>query len=180
MGLSLCLLRHSLLLHSLPGSTTSLKSDWMLTSSFKCSVDQLLNELRTLVNTMLDKSNNALMQHCPTGAWFGLLEFVTKLCVLTNAFLIAITSDFINRAVYNIVYNNNKTHTELCESGSVVVEGCEETLGLAAWSTSPFELSTLLQPVNSNDSEIGLSNFPFYGVQLMHGYNLTTGDKLEV
>ena len=126
------------------------------------------------------KSNNALMQHCPTGAWFGLLEFVTKLCVLTNAFLIAITSDFINRAVYNIVYNNNKTHTELCESGSVVVEGCKETLGLAAWSTSPFELSTLLQPVNSNDSEIGLSNFPFYGVQLMHGYNLTTGDKLEV
>ena len=97
--------------------------------------------------------------------------------MLTNAFLIAITSDFVNRSVYSLVYNNNKTHAELCESGSVVVEGCEESLGLTAWSTSPFELSTLLQPQNSNNT---LTNFPFYGVQLLHGYNMTTGDKLEV
>lgn len=121
-----------------------------------------------------------LIQCCCIGAWFGLLEFVTKLCVLTNAFLIAITSDLINRSVYNLVYNNNKTRNELCDSGSVVVEGCEDTLGLAAWSTSPFELSTLLQPGNSDEDNITLSNFPFYAVQLLHGYNMTTGDKLDV
>lgn len=114
------------------------------------------------------------------GAWYHLLDFVTKLCVLTNAFLIAVTSSFINRTVYDLVYNNNKTHAELCESGSVRVEGCQDSLGLVAWSTSPFDLSTLLQPTGSNESEITLSNFPFYSVQTMKDVNLTTGEKLNV
>ncbi|XP_076249418.1 anoctamin-4 [Calliopsis andreniformis] len=42
------------------------------------------------------------------GAWFGILRGVTYVAVVSNAFVIAYTSDFIPRSVYAIVYSPTK------------------------------------------------------------------------
>jgi hypothetical protein len=40
------------------------------------------------------------------GIWMSILNFVSKLGVITNAFIIAFTSDFVPRFVYQFIYNN--------------------------------------------------------------------------
>ena len=104
------------------------------------------------------------------GAWFYLLNFVTKLCVISNAFIIAITSQFIDRLMFQYVYDNNETHALLCNSGSVDIPGCMEnrTLGFVAWSTSPFRLSTLLTPI---DEDTDNTVFPYYELQVLEQYD---------
>ncbi|XP_012536376.1 anoctamin-4 isoform X2 [Monomorium pharaonis] len=42
------------------------------------------------------------------GAWFGILRGVTYVAVVSNAFVIAYTSDFIPRSVYAFVYSPNE------------------------------------------------------------------------
>lgn len=46
------------------------------------------------------------MTHFPyhTGIWYGILEGIGILSVITNAFVIAVTSDFIPRLVYAYKY----------------------------------------------------------------------------
>lgn len=39
------------------------------------------------------------------GAWFGILRIITYTAVVSNAFVIAYTSDFIPRMVYKYVYS---------------------------------------------------------------------------
>lgn len=39
-----------------------------------------------------------------TGIWYGILEGIGILSVITNAFVIAVTSDFIPRLVYAYKY----------------------------------------------------------------------------
>lgn len=39
-----------------------------------------------------------------TGIWYGILEGIGILSVITNAFVIAVTSDFIPRLVYAFKY----------------------------------------------------------------------------
>lgn len=41
---------------------------------------------------------------CPSGIWHGILEGIGVLAVITNAFVIAITSDYIPRFVYAFKY----------------------------------------------------------------------------
>jgi len=41
---------------------------------------------------------------CSTGIWYGILEGIGILSVITNAFVIAVTSDFIPRLVYAYKY----------------------------------------------------------------------------
>ncbi|XP_064459416.1 anoctamin-7-like isoform X1 [Ornithodoros turicata] len=41
------------------------------------------------------------------GVWFTILELLTRIAVITNAFLIAFTSDFLTRTVYRYEYNFN-------------------------------------------------------------------------
>lgn len=43
------------------------------------------------------------------GAWYGILRIITYTAVVSNAFVIAYTSDFIPRMVYKFVYS--ETHT---------------------------------------------------------------------
>ncbi|XP_055692726.1 anoctamin-4 [Lutzomyia longipalpis] len=41
------------------------------------------------------------------GAWYGILKIITYAAVVSNAFVIAYTSDFIPRMVYKFVYSDN-------------------------------------------------------------------------
>ncbi|XP_077301157.1 anoctamin-4 [Arctopsyche grandis] len=43
------------------------------------------------------------------GAWFGILKGITYAAVVSNAFVIAYTSDFIPRMVYKFVYSHNSS-----------------------------------------------------------------------
>uniref|UniRef100_A0A4W2FMM7 Anoctamin n=1 Tax=Bos indicus x Bos taurus TaxID=30522 RepID=A0A4W2FMM7_BOBOX len=50
------------------------------------------------------------------GIWYGILEGIGILAVITNAFVIAITSDYIPRFVYEYKYGPCATHFEYSES----------------------------------------------------------------
>lgn len=76
------------------------------------------------------------------GAWFHLLRFVTSLCVVTNALLIAITSQFIDRELYANVYSSDNM-----------------TGGFVNWATSEFTLQSLLTPTFPGDN---VTSFPVY------------------
>ena len=186
MDLLPSLLLHSLSLRSLLGSTMSLRLGLMLPSSFRCSVDRWLIVLRTLVSWCTYWYNMWTSYHhynwfpLITGAWFFLLNFVTRLCVISNAFIIAITSTFIDREVFRNVYDTNETQTLLCNSGSVRVENCTEDpiLGFVAWSTTPFPLTTLLEPLTDVENNTA---FPVYRRQRLEDYNGDTSlDVSEV
>lgn len=43
------------------------------------------------------------------GAWYGILRIITYISVVSNAFVIAYTSDFIPRMVYKYVYAESYT-----------------------------------------------------------------------
>lgn len=45
-----------------------------------------------------------IMSNCVAGIWYGILEGIGILSVITNAFVIAVTSDFIPRLVYAYKY----------------------------------------------------------------------------
>ena len=49
------------------------------------------------------------------GIWYGILEGIGILAVITNAFVIAITSDYIPRFVYEYKYGPCATHFEYSE-----------------------------------------------------------------
>ena len=75
--------------------------------------------------------------HHPTGAWFYILDVISKLSVVTNAFLIAVTSQFIpfevyTRGGYNQEYQNNVGQADL-----------PTLAGYVNWSVSPFEVDVL-------------------------------------
>lgn len=91
------------------------------------------------------------------GAWFYLLRFITTLCVVTNAFLIAFTSQFIDREVYNHVYKDEGT-------------------GFIDWATSPFTMSTLLEPAEPGSDE---SSFPILTVLKLELYNNETKEVVS-
>ena len=88
------------------------------------------------------------------GAWFYLLKFTTNLCVISNAFLIAFTSEFIDLEVYRRVYSDELQQPCYLENSS-----CSD--GVVAWSTSAFSLSNLLQPIEGTNGE---TTFPFLSV----------------
>ena len=97
------------------------------------------------------------------GAWFYLLRFITSLCVVTNALLIAVTSQFIDRELYSRVYSN-----EPCRGAPESI--CNTTRfdhGFVTWSTSGFSMSTLLDSLGSNNQ----TTFPIYTVQQNRQYD---------
>ena len=97
------------------------------------------------------------------GAWFYLLRFITSLCVVTNALLIAVTSQFIDRELYSRVYSD-----EPCRGAPESI--CNTTRfdhGFVTWSTSGFSMSTLLDPLGSNNQ----TTFPIYTVQENRQYD---------
>ena len=73
---------------------------------------------------------------------------MTNLSVVTNALLIAVTSQFIDRELFNRVYKDNAEYN----SGRG---------GFALWATSNFSLTALLQ----SDTANGPTNFPVYTAQ---------------
>ena len=102
------------------------------------------------------------------GAWFYLLNFVTNLCVITNAFLIAVTSQFIDREAYNNIFQEDY-EMEVCGNNT------DCTLGFVKWSTSEFPMTSLLVSTSSSSS-LGTNNtaFPLFTVQQLPLYNAST------
>ncbi|XP_019861048.1 PREDICTED: anoctamin-7-like isoform X1 [Amphimedon queenslandica] len=94
------------------------------------------------------------------GLWFHLLRFVTNLSVVTNALLIAFTSQFIDRELFDRVYKNEPEFN----SGRG---------GFVRWATSSFSLTALLQSATPN----GDTNFPVYTAQSLLAFD---GDGNEV
>ena len=93
------------------------------------------------------------------GIWYHLLRFVTNLCVVTNALLIAVTSQFIDRELFNRAYKDDPEYNN--GSGSYV-----------RWATSEFHFSNLLKPIDSE----GRTTFPVFTAQQLYEYHNMTGD----
>ena len=102
------------------------------------------------------------------GAWFYLLRFVTNLCVITNAFLIAFTSQFIDREVYNYVYDDD-TRDAFCDGS----DDCNH--GFVTWATSPFDMTALLDTVTGNET-----NFPVYSATRLPQYNNESNEVVSL
>ena len=108
------------------------------------------------------------------GAWFYILNFVTTLSIITNGFLIAVTSQFIDREVYNSIFQEDY-EMEVCGNST------DCTLGFVKWSTSEFEMTSLLATTSSSSSA-GTNNtaFPLFTVQQLPLYNASTNYSTKV
>ncbi len=102
------------------------------------------------------------------GAWFYLLRFVTNLCVVTNAFLIAFTSQFIDREVYNHVYENDVQTQQDCTDP----DGC--TRGFVTWATSSYNMTVLLEPVEGDQTV-----FPIFDIMSLQLYDFNTSEVVS-
>ena len=95
------------------------------------------------------------------GAWFYLLNFTTTLCVITNAFLIAVTSQFINFEVFDRAFKDDPMTD--CHFNDT--SACSD--GVVAWSTSPFTMTDLLKPLKDSDETL----FPILSVMKLQKYD---------
>ncbi len=69
-------------------------------------------EIRIDAYKFVASSRRALpLRAADMGSWFNILEFITRLAILTNALLIAYTTDVIDRIVYQIVYSSDGSMT---------------------------------------------------------------------
>ena len=89
------------------------------------------------------------------GIWFHLLRFVTNLSVVTNALLIAVTSQFIDRELFNRVYKDDPEYNT--GNGSY-----------ARWATSEFQFTNLLRSVDDS----GRTTFPVFTAQGLYEYSV--------
>eukprot|EP00731_Ephydatia_muelleri_P029832 Em0021g355a len=90
------------------------------------------------------------------GAWYYIMDIVSKLAVITNAWLIAVTANFIPYLVY----------TGLGYDAVQKMNYPNTTLGFVHWSQSSFGLQTLL-----NDSVGSSSAFPFPAILELKVYD---------
>ncbi|XP_011409598.1 PREDICTED: anoctamin-7-like [Amphimedon queenslandica] len=93
------------------------------------------------------------------GIWFHLLRFVTNLSVVTNALLIAVTSQFIDRELFDRVYKDEPEYNS--GDGSY-----------ARWATSEFQFTNLLRSVDDS----GKTTFPVFTAQQLYEYNNDSSD----
>lgn len=87
------------------------------------------------------------------GAWFHLLKFVTNLCVVTNALLISVTSQFIDRELFDRAYSDDPIYTD--------------GRGFVTWATSEFFLVDLINTTANNSA----TTFPAYSAQELLQYD---------
>lgn len=90
--------------------------------------------------------------------WLSIIQFVTTLSVITNGLIIAFTSTYIDRLVYQYVYNSaNISDLASCS----VEDDCSPDRGFVTWSTSSFELKALLEPNGVADKT---TDFPLLSI----------------
>ncbi|KAG7214025.1 hypothetical protein KM043_001395 [Ampulex compressa] len=82
------------------------------------------------------------------GVWYRILDSVSKLSVITNAFIIAFTSNFIPRLVYRITLSNDYSLNGFLEHS------------LAKFNTSDFKNGT--QPLSPPEEEVTICRYPDY------------------
>lgn len=67
-------------------------------------------EIRIDAFKMVAQSRRPLAERAEDiGAWFGILRMLTYAAVISNAFVIAYTSDYIPRMVYKYVYSTDSS-----------------------------------------------------------------------
>ena len=102
--------------------------------------------------------------YCVTGAWYGVLSVISTLAVVTNALLIATTSNFVSFEVYirgdYDEYDGNIVPSDAVRRG---------LSGYARWSTTAFNISDLLD---------GFA-FPAYTAQELE-YVSDDGDSVHI
>ena len=77
--------------------------------------------------------------YCITGAWYGVLSVISTLAVVTNALLIASTSNFVSFEVY--IRGNYDEYDGNIVPSDAVRRGLS---GYARWSTTAFNITDLL------------------------------------
>ena len=91
-----------------------------------------------------------------TGAWYGILDVVSKFSVVTNAWLIAVTSSFIPHEVFQYQYqtetNNNYADWSL---------GTFNTFSLIAEGSFPSPITADLLFVDENEQDTDVLYLPF-------------------
>ena len=93
------------------------------------------------------------------GAWYGVLAVVSHLAVVTNALLIAITSNFVSFEVYTRGgYADHYNHTGLVPNDGTADQGLS---GYVNWSTTSFDILDLF------DGDA----FPAYSAQKLKSVN---------
>ena len=92
------------------------------------------------------------------GSWYGILDVVSKLSVVTNAWLIGVTANFIPLLMYR----------GLGYQSAAILNYPNSTLGYVNWTQSSFDLSLL---INS-------SSFPFLDTMQLQQYD--QNDKVIV
>lgn len=110
------------------------------------------------------------------GAWFGILRIITYVAVVSNAFVIAYTSDYIPRMVYKYVYSPDSSlrgYIDHSLSGelSILVVFIDLALHSAAMNTEISFL--LLTEFNTSHYEDGwgpTKNYRNYTVCQYRGY----------
>ncbi|KYM82164.1 Anoctamin-5 [Atta colombica] len=74
-------------------------------------------EIRLDAYKMIKEARRPLAERVEDiGAWFGILRGVTYVAVVSNAFVIAYTSDFIPRSVYTFVYSRTENLKDYIDS----------------------------------------------------------------
>jgi hypothetical protein len=109
------------------------------------------------------------------GAWFNLLRFVTKFCIVTNALLIALTSNQIDKIIYNTYYSNISEYEPLLCPGGTEDNRCHH--GFVTWATSEFPLMTLLDRTFPDNN---ITAFPVYSAHDLDAFVPGTTDKITV
>ena len=91
-----------------------------------------------------------LITYCSTGAWYAILSVVSNVAVLTNALLIAITSNFVGfevytRGGYDEMYDGREDVFPFQPIVPIGEEAADQGLsGYANWSSTSFLVSTLV------------------------------------
>lgn len=92
------------------------------------------------------------------GVWYRILDSISKLSVITNGFIIAFTSEFIPRFIYQFFKSEDKTL-----NGYV-------NYSLSVFNTSDFGASEI--PKNSTYDECRYADYR-YGPRQSHEYEVT-------
>jgi hypothetical protein len=82
------------------------------------------------------------------GPWFNLLSIITKVAIITNACLIALTTDFVDQVVYRAVYEG-ETVNNMSTSGKTYVDFVFTTFDTSQWKRCREEAAG---EVSANDT----------------------------
>ncbi|XP_054290583.1 anoctamin-4-like [Macrosteles quadrilineatus] len=110
-----------------------------------------IGEIRLDAYKMVTQARRPLAERVEDiGAWYGILQGITYCAVVSNAFVIAYTSDYIPRMVYVFVYSKTQT-----------LEGYIDS-SLSVFNTSDFDEDMGIDKNNYDDDEPEICQYRGY------------------